>query len=75
MDWLEENPEDCQKLFSNSSKDAKDEGRRKHVAKSSKSEFHRMIAAAVFSVDPDPNIRADFRDNCQGTFENSELER
>ena len=63
LDWLEENPEDRQKLFSDSSKDAKDKGQRKHVAKSSKSEFHRMIAAAVFSVNPNPNIRADFHDN------------
>ena len=26
LDWLNENPEDCQKLFSDSSKNAKDEG-------------------------------------------------
>jgi hypothetical protein len=26
LNWLEENPEDCQKLFSDSSKDAKEEG-------------------------------------------------
>jgi hypothetical protein len=63
LDWLEENPNDRQKLFSDSSKDAKDEGRRKHVAKGTKSEFHKMIAAAVFSVDPDADVRADFRDN------------
>jgi hypothetical protein len=63
LDWLKENPEDRQKLFSDSSKDAKDEGRCKHVAKSSKSEFHRMITAAVFSIDPNPNICVDFCDN------------
>ena len=63
LDWLNENPEDCQKLFSDSSKDAKNEGRRKHVAKGTKSEFHKMIATFVFSVDPDPDIRADFAIN------------
>jgi hypothetical protein len=63
LDWLEENPEDCQKLFSDSSKDSKDEGRHKHVAKSIKSEFHKMIATSVFSVDDDTNIHADFHSN------------
>ncbi|KAF8469438.1 hypothetical protein DFH94DRAFT_615353, partial [Russula ochroleuca] len=60
LDWLEENPEERQKLFS---KDAKDEGQRKHQAKSPKSEFHKMIAAFVFSADPDTNICADFQSN------------
>jgi hypothetical protein len=59
LDWLEENPEERQKLFSDSSKDAKDEGRRKHVAKSTKSEYHKMIALAVFSVDCDASVRND----------------
>jgi hypothetical protein len=63
LDWLEENPEDRQKLFSDSSKDAKDEGRRRRVAKSPKSEFHKMIATYVFSTDDDPTIREDFRSN------------
>ena len=63
LDWLEENPEDRQKLFSDSSKDAKEEGWRKRVAKSTKSEFHKMIAVAVFSVDDDTNIRVDFHSN------------
>jgi DNA gyrase/topoisomerase IV subunit B len=63
LEWLEENPEDRQKLFSDSSKDAKDEGRRKRVAKSTKSEYHKMIAVFVFSVDADHNIRADILAN------------
>ncbi|KAF8468103.1 hypothetical protein DFH94DRAFT_617207, partial [Russula ochroleuca] len=63
LDWLEENPEERQKLFSDSSKDAKDKGRCKHVAKGSKSKFHRMITAAVFSVDSDADICADFQVN------------
>ena len=63
LDWLEENPEDGQKLFSDSSKDAKDEGRRKRVAKGTKSEFHKKIATFVFSVDSDADVRADFLSN------------
>ncbi|KAF8225153.1 hypothetical protein L208DRAFT_1506971 [Tricholoma matsutake] len=53
LDWLEENPVDRQKLFSDSTKDAKDEGRQKHVSKGTKSEFHKMIATFVFSADVD----------------------
>jgi hypothetical protein len=63
LDWLEENPADRQKLFSDSTKDAKDEGRRKRVAKGTKSEFHKLIATYVFSVDDDEAIRADFTVN------------
>jgi hypothetical protein len=63
LDWLDENPEERQKLFSDSSKDAKEEGRRKRQAKSPKSEFHKSIAAFIFSVDSDPIVRADFRSN------------
>lgn len=63
LDWLEENPADRQKLFSDSTKDAKDEGRRKRVAKGTKSEFHKLIATYVFSIDDDETIRADFAVN------------
>ena len=63
LNWLEENPEDHQKLFSDSSKDAKEEGQHKHVAKGTKSEFHKMIATSVFSVDNDTNVCADFHSN------------
>jgi hypothetical protein len=63
LDWLEENPVDRQKLFSDSTKDAKDEGRRKRVAKGTKSEFHKLIAFFVFSVDADKEVREDFAVN------------
>jgi hypothetical protein len=63
LDWLEENPVDRQKLFSDSTKDAKDEGRRKRVAKGTKSEFHKLIATFVFSVDADKEVREDFAAN------------
>ena len=63
LDWLEENPVDRHKLFSDSTKDAKDEGRRKRVAKGTKSEFHKLIAIFVFSVDADKDVRDDFAVN------------
>jgi hypothetical protein len=63
LDWLEEHPADRQKLFSDSTKDAKDEGRRKRVAKGTKSEFHKLIATYVFSADDDEKVRADFTVN------------
>ena len=63
LDWLEENPAYHQKLFSDSTKDAKDEGRRKHVSKGTKSEFHKMIVTFVFSADVDAIVRADFTVN------------
>jgi len=63
LDWLEENPVDCQKLFSDSTKDAKDEGWQKHVSKGTKSEFHKMIAMFVFSADVDAVVQADFAVN------------
>ena len=63
LDWLEENPVDRQKLFSDSTKDAKDEGRRKRVAKGTKSKFHKLIATFVFSVDADKDVREDFAAN------------
>lgn len=63
LDWLEENPVDRQKLFSDSTKDAKDEGRRKRIAKGTKLEFHKLIATYVFSVDNDEAVRADFTVN------------
>jgi len=41
---LKRNPVDCQKLFSDSTKNAKDEGSMKNMfSKGTKSEFHKMI--------------------------------
>ena len=63
LDWLDKNPKECQKLFSDSSKDAKDEGWWKCVAKSMKLEYHKMIVAYIFPVDSDPKVRANFHAN------------
>ncbi|KAF8235111.1 hypothetical protein L208DRAFT_1169058, partial [Tricholoma matsutake] len=63
LDWLEENPVDWHKLFSDSTKDAKDEGRQEHVAKGTKSKFHKSIATHVFSADGNKVVWDDFAAN------------
>ncbi|KZP19662.1 hypothetical protein FIBSPDRAFT_699951, partial [Athelia psychrophila] len=60
IEYLKDNPEDRQKLFSDSSQDTKAESRKRRVAKGSKSAFYTKIANAVFSVDDDKSVREDF---------------
>ena len=59
LDWLENNVEDQQRLFSDSAQDAKDENRRRRTAKSVKTTFYAKIAEYVFSVDEDVKVRDD----------------
>jgi hypothetical protein len=63
VDWLEDNPEDCQKLFSDLSHDAKKENRPCRVAKGSKSAFHVKMADYIFSVDGDPKVRGEVKED------------
>lgn len=63
LDWLDDNPADRQKLFSDSSQDARVEGRKRRVAKGSKTHFYTRMAAAVFSVDAKKDIRDNFGAN------------
>ncbi|KAH9061039.1 hypothetical protein EDB87DRAFT_1542508, partial [Lactarius vividus] len=63
VDWLEDNPEDCQKLFSDSSHDAKKENRPCHVAKGSKSIFHNKMAEYIFSVDVDARVHVEVKED------------
>ena len=63
LEWLEENSSDHQKLFSDSSKDVKNEGQQKCIAKSTKSEFYKLIAIFVFSVNTDKEVQADLAAN------------
>ena len=63
IEWCEENPEDRQKLFSDSTQAAKDQSRRKLVSKTPKAHYHQKIANHVFSVDEDVAVRQDFRKN------------
>ncbi|KAH9024121.1 hypothetical protein EDB84DRAFT_1238971, partial [Lactarius hengduanensis] len=63
VDWLEDNPEDRQKLFSDSSHDTKQENRPRRVAKGSKSTFHTKMADYIFSVDVDARVRVDVKED------------
>lgn len=63
VDWLEDNPEDRQRLFSDSSHDAKKENRPRRVAKGSKTIFHAKMAEYVFSVDEDPKVRVEVKED------------
>ena len=51
------------KLFGDSTKSAKSEGRSKVTAKSNKAAAYMLLADAIFSVDNDPLIRSDFASN------------
>jgi hypothetical protein len=59
LDWLDQNVADRNRLFSDSTAAAKEENRRKHVAKGSKTRYHEAIAKAVFDCDAeDAELRA-----------------
>ena len=59
LEWLENNVEDCQRLFSDSAQDAKEEKHRPRTAKSGKSSLHTKIANYVFSADEDARVQDD----------------
>ena len=61
--WCEDNPEDCQKLFSDSTQAAKDQSCQKLVSKMPKLYYHTKIATHVFSVNTDAIVHADFKKN------------
>lgn len=63
VEWLENNVEDRQRLFSDSAHDAKEEQRRPRTARSGKTNFHIKMADYIFSVDEDPKVRDDVREN------------
>ncbi|KAH9007004.1 hypothetical protein EDB86DRAFT_2824147 [Lactarius hatsudake] len=63
IDWLEDNPEDRQKLFSDSSHDAKKENRLRRVAKGAKSVFYAKMAEYVFSVDGDASVHVEVKED------------
>jgi len=61
VEWLENNVEDRQRLFSDSAHDAREENRRPRTAKSVKTSFHVKMAAYIFSVDEDAKVRDDLK--------------
>jgi len=62
LDWLDQNPVDRHRLFSDSIAHAKAEGRKKVKAKGDKAVFHKKIAEAVFNV---PEETYDLRERYQ----------
>ena len=62
LDWLDQNPVDRHRLFSDSITHAKAEGRKKVKAKGDKAVFHKKIAEAVFNV---PEETYDLREQYQ----------
>lgn len=58
LDWLDQNPDDRNRLFSDSTVTAKQEGRRKVTAKGNKARYHDALAKAVFeSPEEEPSLR------------------
>lgn len=59
LDWLDANPEDRNRLFSDSTAAAKEENRRKVTAKGSKLRYHVAMAKAVFDcAEEDKEMRS-----------------
>ncbi|KAJ7689665.1 hypothetical protein B0H17DRAFT_1134806 [Mycena rosella] len=58
IDWLEQHVKERQNIFSDSSQDAAEEGRKKNVAKGQKHVFYIALAKDIFSIDSDPKLRA-----------------
>ena len=56
VEWLEDNIEDCQRLFSDLAQDAKEEKCHPRTAKSGKHSFHIKIANYIFSADEDAKV-------------------
>ena len=63
LDYLDAHPDVAIRLFGDSTKVAKLEGRSKVTAKSNKATAYMQLADGVFSVDDDTTIRADFAAN------------
>ena len=61
VEWLENNVEDRQRLFSDLAQDAREEHCRPRTAKSVKTSFHIKMAAYIFSVDGDTKVRDDLK--------------
>ena len=68
VEWLENNVKECQRLFSDSAQDAKEEKCRPHTARSGKTHFHIKMAEYIFSVDESAKIRDDLRENGVAKF-------
>jgi hypothetical protein len=60
LDYLDAHPDVALKLFGDSTRAAKLEGRTKLTAKSNKATGYLQLADGIFSIDEDGAVRADF---------------
>lgn len=63
IEWCKINEDARLKIFSDSSKDAKQEGRRRQQMSTQKNAYLQQLAKAIFQEDEDPVIREHFRTN------------
>jgi hypothetical protein len=61
LGWLATHVNERLKVFSDSAQDANEQGRRKQTSKTAKMTYYTMMADAVFSVDEDETVRADYK--------------
>ncbi|KAG1744870.1 hypothetical protein EDD22DRAFT_751735, partial [Suillus occidentalis] len=61
--WYKENDDAHIKLFSNSAKDAKEQGWRKKQSGSSRDVVYSQVAHAIFSNDKDPEVQQLFKED------------
>ncbi|KAG1787694.1 uncharacterized protein HD556DRAFT_1239788, partial [Suillus plorans] len=61
--WCKENEDARIKLFSDSAKDAKEQGRKKKQSGTSRDTFYSQVAQAVFSNDEDPEVQRLFKED------------
>ncbi|KAG1719484.1 hypothetical protein EDB19DRAFT_1971918, partial [Suillus lakei] len=61
--WCKENEDACIKLFSDSAKDAKEQGQKKKQSGTSRDIFYSQVAQAVFSNDEDLEVQPLFKED------------
>lgn len=61
--WCNANEDARIKLFSDSSKEAKEQGRKKKQSGVSRDAYYLQLADAIFSIDEDPGVRQLFQND------------
>ncbi|KAG2030503.1 hypothetical protein BDR03DRAFT_878128, partial [Suillus americanus] len=63
IEWCKANDEGWIKLFSDSAKDAKDEGQPQQQMSTQKKNYIQQLATAIFAEDEDPQIHALYQEH------------
>jgi hypothetical protein len=71
LDWLDDHPEDRNRLFSDSTAAAKEEKRPKVTAKGSKNRYHVAMAKAVFDCEEEDDDMREWYRNEPAKFTSS----